>query len=140
MPLPLVTRRLLTAALAAVLAITASCVHDNHADRALAEGRTYSDWLFARDFDKLWTRFSPEMRRTFATAADLAAFADLTVKGLGAPHGRAEEHLETEDSVRVYTRAAGFERAAGRVLVQWTLAPSGMVTGFYLKSEPGAPQ
>lgn len=128
----LVSRRFAAAALLLVL----GCAHDGRSDSALVEGRTYTNWLFARQFDKLWERFSPEMRRTFASASDLAAFADVTVQGLGAPRGRAEEHVEQEDSVRVYTRAAAFERTAGRVLVQWTLAPSGLVTGFFLRSDP----
>lgn len=105
---------------------------------ALADGRTYTQWLYGGQFDRLWQRFSPEMRRTFSSAHDLAEFAGHEVQQLGPERGHADEQLTREDSVEVYTRAATFARAPGRrMLVQWALGKGGTVTGMMIRPEPG---
>ena len=48
---------------------------------AASQGREYTRWFYDREFDKLWAKFSPEMRRTFATPAELATLAGRTVEG-----------------------------------------------------------
>jgi hypothetical protein len=125
---------------AAAVAGAAACGPGRATDVALTDGRTYTAWLFQGRFDQLWQRFSPEMRRTFTSAAELAAFADHTVGQLGAERGTAEERLSQEDTVRVYTHAASYEHAPGRVLVQWTLDRAGAVTGLFIRPEPHSTQ
>ena len=41
----------------------------------LEQGRQYTDWLYGSQYQKLWDRFSPEMRESFGSVADLASFA-----------------------------------------------------------------
>ena len=40
-------------------------------------------WLYGNQYQKLWDRFSPEMRQTFGSVADLASFAGRAVTRLG---------------------------------------------------------
>jgi hypothetical protein len=103
---------------------------------ALEQGREYTRLLYARDYDRLWGRFSPELRHTFASAADLSAFAGRTVDVLGPERGAVEEKVTKHDGMQVYSRTAAFEKAPGPVLVQWTLADSGVVTGFLIRPDP----
>jgi hypothetical protein len=103
---------------------------------AASQGREYTRWFYDREFDKLWAKFSPEMRRTFATPAELATLAGRTVEGFGAEQGGAVESVTREDSVRVYTRKSRFERSPDSVMVQWTVRPDGTVTGFVIRPAP----
>jgi hypothetical protein len=128
--------------LLAVVLLGTACSPDAASDAtsgpAVEQGREYTRLLYARDYDRLWGRFSPDMRRTFATAADLSAFAERTVDVLGPERGAVEEKVTQQDGVQVYSRTAAFEKAPGRVLVQWTLADSGIVTGFFIRPDPGS--
>ena len=103
---------------------------------ATDRGREYTRWFFDREFDKLWAKFSPEMRRTFATSGELAAFAGRTLEGFGAEQGAAVESVSQEDSLRVYSRKSRFERSPDSVLVQWTVTTDGTVTGFVIRPVP----
>src|ERR671920_259589 len=49
----------------------------------LEQGRLYTTWLYGSQYEKLWDRFSPEMRQTFGSVADLASFAGRAVTRLG---------------------------------------------------------
>ena len=103
---------------------------------ATDRGREYTRWLFDRDFDRLWAKFSPEMRRTFTTSRELATFAGRTLEGFGAEQGAPVESVSQEDSLRVYTRKSRFERSPDSVLVQWTVTGDGTVTGFVIRPVP----
>lgn len=104
-------------------------------DREVTEqGRTYTAMFYGREFDQLWSRFSPEMKQTFATSAELARFAGETVDELGAERaGEVEEVVTREDTVTVYSRTAAFANAGQRMLVEWTIGSGGMVTGFVIR-------
>jgi len=100
---------------------------------ARQQGRTYTEWFYGRDFSHLWARFSPEMKRTFASPEELAAFAGHTVEQLGAEQGAPEERLSHADSLVVYTRTAAHAGSGSRMLLQWTMTADGTVTGFVLR-------
>lgn len=100
---------------------------------ATESGRTYTQWFYGQDFDRLWARFSPEMKQTFPTAAELARFASETVNELGAEQGGVEEQISRQDTVTVYSRTASFAKARERMLVEWTLGRDGAVTGFVIR-------
>ncbi|HEX6643210.1 MAG TPA: hypothetical protein VF037_00950 [Gemmatimonadales bacterium] len=122
-------------ALAAALCASA-CERAAPEGDAEANGRLYTEWFYGQDFDRLWERFSPELKQEFPSAAELARFAGTTVAELGAERGAARERVVREDSVTVYTRLASFERAPNPVLLQWTLARDGRVTGFVVRPAP----
>ena len=104
-------------------------------DRAATEqGRAYTAMFYGREFDQLWTRFSPEMKQTFPTAAELARFAGEAVDELGAEReSDVVESVTREDTVTVYTRSTSFANAPQRMLVEWTIGTGGVVTGLVIR-------
>ena len=121
------------AAALAVIVIATACERAAPEADAEANGRLYTEWFHGQEFDRLWERFSPEMKETFPSSAELAQFAGTTAAELGAERGGATERVVEEDNVTVYTRLASFERARNPVLMQWTLARDGRVTGFVVR-------
>jgi hypothetical protein len=101
---------------------------------ATEQGRAYTALFYDREFDQLWSRFSPEMKLTFPTAEELARFAGHTVDELGAERtGNIEEAVTRADTVTVYSRSASFANTGQRMLVEWTIGSGGVVTGFVIR-------
>jgi hypothetical protein len=117
----------------AVASLACSSRNDRTDQELLREGRTYTAWLYGSEYDKLWERFSPEMRQTFGSVADLASFAGRAVKHLGAERGKIEEEVKDAQSFRVYTRQASFDKSQNRMLIEWSLAKDGVVTGLVVR-------
>lgn len=101
--------------------------------KLIEEGRTYTAWLYGSEFNKLWDRFSPEMKQTFGSVADLASFASRAVSHLGAERGKADEEVKDAEQYRVYTRSASFDKSRHRMLIEWSLAKDGAVTGLVVR-------
>jgi hypothetical protein len=99
----------------------------------LQQGRMYTAWLYGNEYNKLWDRFSPEMRQTFGSVGELATFASRAVRRLGAESGQVNESVEDADPYRVYTRSASFNKSTHRMLIEWSLAKDGAVTGFVVR-------
>jgi hypothetical protein len=99
----------------------------------ITEGRTYTAWLYGSEYNKLWDRFSPEMRQTFGSVADLASFASRAVTRLGAERGKVDEEVKEADRFRVYTRSASFDKSKDRMLIEWSLDQDGGVTGLVVR-------
>lgn len=99
----------------------------------LREGRTYTAWLYDSEYNKLWERFSPEMRQTFGSVADLASFASRAVKHLGAEQGKVDEQVNDAEPYKVYSRSASFDKSSRRMLIEWSLAKDGAVTGLVVR-------
>jgi hypothetical protein len=99
----------------------------------LQQGRMYTAWLYGNEYNKLWDRFSPEMRQTFGSVGDLATFASRAVRRLGTESGQVDESVEDADPYRVYTRRASFNKSTHRMLIEWSLAKDGAVTGFVVR-------
>ena len=115
----------------------ASCAPGDTASRApMAQGRLYTAWLYGSQFDKLWDRFSPEMRQTFGSVSELASFAGHAVSRLGPEHGVVDERVERASPFQVYSRTASFDHARHRMLLEWSLGPDGQVTGLVLRPAP----
>ncbi len=109
-------------------------------DRAEGEfvqhGRTYTAWLYSNDYNKLWDRFSPEMRQTFGSVSDLASFAGQALTHLGPERRVMDESVQEVDPFRVYTRNASFDKSRQRMLIEWSLAHDGAVTGLVVRPAP----
>ena len=124
----------------AVLLAAAACAGGLTDDdrQATEQGRAYTAMFYGREFDQLWSRFSPEMKLTFPTAQELARFAGQAASELGAeqPNG-VEESVTREDTVTVYSRRASFGAAGQRMLVEWTIGAGGMVTGLVIRPAAG---
>lgn len=103
----------------------------------LREGRTYTAWLYGSEYQKLWERFSPEMRQTFGSVTELADFASRAVKHLGMEQGKVDETVNDTEPYRVYSRSASFEKSPQRMLIEWSLADDGAVTGLVVRPVGG---
>jgi hypothetical protein len=101
-------------------------------------GRQYTAWLYGNEYNKLWDRFSPEMRQTFGSVADLATFASRAVTHLGAEQRLVDESVQDADPVVVYTRNASFDKSRQAMLIEWSLAKDGAVTGLVVRPAPGS--
>jgi hypothetical protein len=102
----------------------------------LEQGRQYTTWLYGSQYQKLWDRFSPDMRQTFGSVADLAAFAGRTVSRRG-PETRAhDERVEDRAPFSVYQRTASFDASRRPMLIEWSLARDGAVTGLVVRPVP----
>jgi hypothetical protein len=107
-------------------------------DRQLIqEGRTYTAWLYGSEYNKLWSRFSPEMRQTFGSVADLSSFATRALRNLGSEQGKVDERVKVADPDWVYTRSATFDKSRHRMLIEWSVAKDGAVTGLVVRPAVG---
>lgn len=123
--------------LATSLAVVAGCGRgDRNTSTPLEQGRVYTAWLYQNQYQKLWDRFSPEMRQTFGSATDLASFAGRAVQRLGVERGAVDEQVAEDKPFQVYSRTASFDRAHDRVLIQWSLGDDGQVAGFVVRPVP----
>jgi hypothetical protein len=100
---------------------------------SLRQGRLYTTWLYGNEYSKLWQRFSPEMQQTFGSVGELASFASRAVRRLGVESGKVDESVEDGDPYRVYTRSASFNKSTHRMLIEWSLAKDGAVTGLVVR-------
>ena len=106
---------------------------DRQTRSLLEQGRQYTDWLYGSQYEKLWNRFSPDMRQTFGTVGELATFAGQAVTRLGRERGEVDERVETASPLRIYSRTATFDRSHHRMLLEWTMEEDGEVTGMVLR-------
>jgi hypothetical protein len=116
-----------------VCALACAPQRDGSDQKSIQEGRTYTAWLYGSEYNKLWDRFSPEMRQTFGSVADLASFASRAVKQLGMEQGKVDEKVNDAEPYKVYTRSATFDKARHRMLIEWSLAKDGAVTGLVVR-------
>lgn len=119
--------------IAAAAAVLACAGGHEGSDRFLMEqGRLYTSWLYGSEYDKLWNRFSPDMRQTFGSVGDLASFAGRAVGRLGRERGEVDEKVEAAAPLRIYSRIARFDKAAQPMRLEWSLDEDGEVTGLLL--------
>lgn len=102
----------------------------------LEQGRQYTTWLYGNQYQKLWDRFTPEMRQTFGSVADLASFAGRTVTRLGPERRAIGERLDDAAPFRIYQRTASFDTSRRPMLIEWSLARDGAVTGLVVRPVP----
>ena len=102
----------------------------------LEQGRLYTTWLYDNQYQKLWDRFSPEMRQTFGSVADLASFAGRAVTRLGPERRALNERVDDAAPFRIYQRTASFDTSRRPMLIEWSLAHDGAVTGLVVRPVP----
>jgi hypothetical protein len=117
----------------AVAALACGPQGDSQTISLLEQGRQYTTWLYGSQYEKLWNRFSPDMRQTFGSVSDLAQFAGQAVKRLGREQGQIDEKVETASPVKIYSRTSTFDRSSHKMLLEWTMAEDGAVTGLVLR-------
>ena len=117
----------------AMAAFACAPQRDRPDSESLQQGRMYTAWLYGNEYTKLWERFSPEMQQTFGSVGELASFASRAVRRLGTERGKVDERVEDADPYRVYTRSASFNKSNHRMLIEWSLAKDGAVTGLVVR-------
>jgi hypothetical protein len=117
----------------AAAAMSCAPRESGQAGSLLEQGRLYTSWLYGSQYQKLWDRFSPDMRQTFGTVGDLASFAGRAVTRLGSERGAVDEQISDAEQFRVYRRKATFDTANRPMLIEWTLAQDGEVTGLVVR-------
>ena len=120
----------------AILALACAPPKERPDGQFVQQGRLYTAWLYGNEYNKLWDRFSPEMRQTFGSVAELASFAGRAVTHLGAERKVVDESVMEADPFLVYTRAASFKKAQHPMLIEWSLARDGEVTGLVVRPAP----
>jgi hypothetical protein len=120
---------------ATIAAVACSPRGDQRDSNLLQQGRLYTAWLYGSQYEKLWDRFSPDMRQTFGSVADLASFAGRAVTHLGMERRVVDERVDVSQPFPVYSRAASFDKTRHRMLIEWTLAKNGDVTGLVVRPE-----
>jgi hypothetical protein len=124
--------------LAIVMAVSACASPESQPNgQFVQQGRQYTAWLYGNEYNKLWGRFSPEMRQTFGSVADLASFASRAVTHLGAERKVLDESVQDASPLVVYSRNASFDKSRQRMLIEWSLAKDGEVTGLVVRPAPG---
>lgn len=109
---------------------------EQHPPTLLEQGRQYTDWLYANQYQKLWDRFSPDMRESFGSVADLASFAGRAVSRLGREQRALDERISQEPPYAVYQRTAAFDTSRRPMLIEWSLRQDGAVTGLVVRPVP----
>jgi hypothetical protein len=121
-----------------VVAALAACVPggEQRPRTLLEQGRQYTDWLYGSQYQKLWDRFSPDMRQSFGSVADLATFAGRAVSRLGREQRALDERVNQEPPYAVYQRTASFDTSRRPMLIEWSLRQDGAVTGLVVRPVP----
>ncbi|HET9040763.1 MAG TPA: hypothetical protein VFN40_11365 [Gemmatimonadales bacterium] len=117
--------------------VTACAPRGEERPRTLLEqGRLYTTWLYGNQYQKLWDRFTPEMQQTFGSVADLASFAGRAVTRLGPERRAIDERVDDAAPFRIYQRTASFDTSRRPMLIEWSLARDGAVTGLVVRPKP----
>jgi hypothetical protein len=120
-----------------VTALVACAPRGDERPRSLLEqGRQYTNWLYGSQYQKLWDRFSPEMRQSFGSVADLASFAGRAVSRLGPENRALDERVNKAATYSVYQRTASFDTSRRPMLIEWSLNRDGAVTGLVVRPVP----
>ncbi|MBA3759171.1 MAG: hypothetical protein H0X07_01420 [Gemmatimonadales bacterium] len=122
--------------LVAILTLACAPPKERPDGQFVQQGRLYTSWLYGNEYNKLWARFSPEMRQTFGSVGELASFAGQAFTHLGTERRVVDESVMEADPFLVYTRAASFNKAQHPILIEWSLARDGEVTGLVVRPAP----
>lgn len=99
-------------------------------------GRRYTEWFYAGEMDRLLERFSPGMRKLFASAEQIRAFRQQVLVQVGQEQEVLDERVASEGGGRVYVRIARFSGTPQPIAVTWAVAGDGAILGFSVRPEP----
>jgi hypothetical protein len=123
----------LSAACAAALIAACTPPRESISLATMEQGRTYTDWLYGKEYTKLFERMTPEMQRVFGSASELGKFAGKAVTRLGQERQTVDEVVADASAERVYSRTSAFSAAPQPMLIQWTLTENGSVSGLVVR-------
>jgi hypothetical protein len=76
------------------------------------------------------------MRESFGSVADLASFAGRAISRLGPERRALDERVNDAAPFSVYQRTASFDTSRRPMLIEWSLARDGAVTGLVVRPVP----
>ena len=76
------------------------------------------------------------MQQTFGSVADLASFAGRAVTRLGPERWAIDERVDDAAPFQIYQRTASFDTSRRPMLIEWSLARDGAVTGLVVRPKP----
>ena len=118
---------------AVLLAAGCSPPRDSVSLATMEQGRTYTDWLYGKEYSKLFERMTPEMQRVFGSASELGQFAGKAVTRLGRERRTVDEVVADASAERIYSRTSAFSEAPRPVMIQWALTENGSVSGLVVR-------
>jgi hypothetical protein len=121
------------ACMAAALLAGCSQQRESVSLATMEQGRTYTDWLYDKEYNKLFERMTPELQRVFGSASELGKFAGKAVMRLGQERQTVDEVVADASAERVYSRTSAFSDAPQPVMIQWTLTENGSVSGLVVR-------
>lgn len=121
------------ACMAAALAAGCSPPRESVSLATMEQGRTYTDWLYGKEYNKLFERMTPELQRVFGSASELGRFAGKAVTRLGQERQTVDEVVGDASAERVYSRTSAFSDAPQPMMIQWTLTENGSVSGLVVR-------
>lgn len=121
--------------LLAAAALTTACAppKDRISLATMEQGRTYTNWLYDKEYGKLWERMTPEMQRVFGSASELGQFAGKAVTRLGQERNTVDEEVVDARAERVYSRTSSFSEVPQPMMIQWALTENGAVSGLVVR-------
>ncbi|MGH7457725.1 MAG: hypothetical protein ACREKN_01415 [Longimicrobiaceae bacterium] len=133
------TRTRLLVGVLSLAALLAGCATAGVPERvesdvtALDLGRRYTGWYYRGDLDRLWERFTPEMRDAL-DREELAEVRDRLTRRLGREAELLDERVERgDDDFRLYLRTVRFDRAPERAVLLFAIDGEGRIGGFYIR-------
>jgi hypothetical protein len=127
------------AALAGLLLAAAPAYPEKAGNDAAELGRQYTAWFYAGEADRLWERFSPEMKQALGSAGALRGFREQVAAQVGTEEEVLSEEVAAVPPYRVYVRKVKMSKAPMAVVVQWTLDQAGGIAGFFVRPGEAAP-
>lgn len=103
---------------------------------ALRQGRTYTQWLYAGQVDRLWPHFGPNLKSHFVDRKGLQAFAAKIESELGRETELVAERTLPWFGNTIYNRTAKFSHFAKPVWIRWRVTPTGRIEGFLVTPVP----
>ena len=98
-----------------------------------ALGRQYTAWFYAGEAEKLWERFSPEMKKALTSADNLKTFRGQVEAQIGTETEIVSEQITPSPPYQVYLRTVRMSKAPMPVIVQFALDASGTIVGFFIR-------
>ena len=133
--MPIRDQSLTVCALLLASALLTSCMRPEErvSLATMEQGRTYTTWLYGKEYGKLWDRMTPEFRRVFGSASELGRFAGKAVTRLGQERRTVDEVVADARAERVYSRTSSFDAVPQPMVIEWTLTDKGAVSGLVVR-------
>lgn len=99
------------------------------------KAREYTTKFFERDFEDLYEKFSPEMKREVSIPY-LSDFHSELMKDIGKEVKILNEKLDTISTSYYYDRTSSFDKYNAPIYIRWILDKQMLIHGFFINTTP----